>query len=907
VRAAAFFLLAAAAAWAQNAPDPQLAGWTFDHPGDACGWTANLHLSAVAVRDGALRGRATGTDPQFVSPKVEIRNQSATRLELRLRADQGGTARFFWAPSLTGRYGGFDPNRVLPFAVAGDGRFHDYVLFPNWGADPILYRLRVDPPVGSTVELAAVRVAAFAASSTPAVPPRWEFNREGHAEGWRALEGGASPEVARGALTVRTTGSVTLASPHAAIVSAKLEWVAVRLKSTSPLPVTVWWTGPGCRGVSTRAIVPAADGAFHVYNLNAGGGGCWWSGPERAGLQFHEGGEYQVDWFRVAALPEGEPELAVDSLSAVRAVNRRGQPFDVACNVVNRGGRPAAGVRATIAVPPGVTVVAAPKELLPLAVGEPQRLVWRLLAGAALDAAIAVRVESGAAAPAVASTTIPVTEPPAVSRAAYVPTPQPAPTPYEIGAYYYPGWWDAARWDPIRRFPARTPVLGFYKEGDPTVADWQIKFAVEHGIRFLAVDWYWRDGKEDLRGLYAGLFAARYRQLLKFCFLYANHDPFNVHDRAEWLTVVRYWLDRYFLRDEFYKIEGKPVVILFAPGNLRAALGGTAEVKRALDAARDLAKARGLPGIYFMGCAGPEAAGLLRLHDEGYDAATGYNYPSAGASHGKRSPYRSMVDGYAEIWDRVRSAGLIDYVIPVSPGWDPRPWHGEDTLVRPGNTPAEFRRMLELARDRMDPNGPPSRRTLLIEAWNEFGEGSSVEPDLEDGFRKLDAVRDVFAPAAGPHTDVAPADVGMPLIEWPAVAPVTRWRFTSPADWKGWSATQVSGQAVSNGRLVLRTTGEDPTLTGPILNLPARRYGKVMVRMAVSADSEAQLFWQTEDAPGLSELRSVRFAAKAGVPVTYELPVRTSPHWRGVITRLRLDPTTRAGVDVQVESVELLP
>jgi hypothetical protein len=39
---------------------------------------------------------------------------------------------------------------------------------------------------------------------------------------------------------------------------------------------------------------------------------------------------------------------------------------------------------------------------------------------------------------------------------------------------------------------------------------------------------------------------------------------------------------------------------------------------------------------------------------------------------------------------------------------------------------------------------------FLIEAWNEWGEGSIIEPSKEDGFKRLEAVRRVFAPNAPP-------------------------------------------------------------------------------------------------------------------------------------------------------------
>jgi hypothetical protein len=901
-------LLLAAAAYAQSPTDTILGEWTFPQTGDVHGWTANNHVTEVAARGSALHGRAVGSDPMFVSPKVEIRNQPASRVEIRLRADKGGIARFFWAPSLTGRFGGFDPKRELGFTVVGDGQFHDYVLFPNWADDAMLYHLRVNLPPGASVDLASLRVVAFAAESGAAMPPRWDFMHAGSTSGWRALESDATLTAADGALSVRSPGSVTLVSPRAAIVPSQVEWIAVQMKTAVAEPVSVWWTGPKCKGIQTLVLNPVADSAFHTYNLNAGGAGCWWNAPDRIGLQFRAGSGVLLRWVRVTALPEGEAELSIENLAPTRAINRRGQSFEVACTIVNRGGRPASGAVARILVPKGVTVEQAPDKLATVVNGEPQRLFWRLKSKTALDAAISVKVEAPGALPGKATAHVAITEPPAVAPSSYVPEPKPAATPYEIGAYYYPGWWNDSRWDPIRRFPGRTPVLGFYKEGDPTVVDWQIKYAVEHGIRFLAVDWYWRDGHEDLRDLYAGLFTARYRKLLKFCFLYANHDPFNVHDRAEWRNVVRYWLDQYFHREEFYKIEGKPVIVMFSPANLRSTLGGSEGVKAALDEAREMARKAGFPGIYFMACASPDEAELRRLHDEGYDVATAYNYPSAGANQGDRSPYHDLVDAYVSIWDHLRAAGSIDYLLAPLAGWDPRPWHGENTLARPGNTPEEFRRMLLAARDRMDPKGPPSRRVMIIEAWNEWGEGSTVEPDLEDGFRKVDAIREVFAPDAGPHVDVAPTDVGMPLIEWPAEPPSPpRWSFSTAADWQGWSASAITGREIHDGRLAFRTSGADPLLVSPAFTARARSYTKAAIRMSVSANADVQLFWQTEDSAGMSELRSVHFTAHPGAMTTYEVPLAQTPHWRGVITRLRLDPGASPGTAAEVESLALEP
>ena len=60
------------------------------------------------------------------------------------------------------------------------------------------------------------------------------------------------------------------------------------------------------------------------------------------------------------------------------------------------------------------------------------------------------------------------------------------------------------------------------------------------------------------------------------------------------------------------------------------------------------------------------------------------------------------------------------------------------------NTPENFRAALQMTKDRLlaDPDGP---RILNINCWNEWTEGSYLEPDSVHGMKYLEAVRDVFA------------------------------------------------------------------------------------------------------------------------------------------------------------------
>jgi hypothetical protein len=377
-----------------------------------------------------------------------------------------------------------------------------------------------------------------------------------------------------------------------------------------------------------------------------------------------------------------------------------------------------------------------------------------------------------------------------------IPEPRPVSTaPYQVGAYYFPGWRTLEKWKVLDAFPERTPLLGYYREGDPTVMDWQIKWAVEHGISFFAFDWYWDRGRRSLEhALRDGYFRARFRPYMKFCLLWANHNPRGSSSEADLLAMTDYWVANYLRQPDYLTIDGRPVVIVFTPRGLRKDMG-TDAVRAAFALMRERVRAAGLPGLFIMGAAHEETSDLEALVHEGYDAGTGYNYPRAGMpdESALSAPYAWMVDGYEQIWYSIATQRLIDYAPVTEPGWDSRPWQGDKALVRTERDPEKFEDMLRRARvftDRYPLSG--GRKLVLIEAWNEAGEGAMIEPHRQWGFAHLDAVRRVFARDGAQHRDLTPADLGLTAPQAPSVprpagpgprAPGPRRPRSGPAPW----------------------------------------------------------------------------------------------------------------------------
>ena len=354
----------------------------------------------------------------------------------------------------------------------------------------------------------------------------------------------------------------------------------------------------------------------------------------------------------------------------------------------------------------------------------------------------------------------------------YVPEPQPVRSEYEIGAFYFPGFPTANAWAPIRNYPNRKPILGWYDESNPECADWQIKWSVEHGINFYLVDWYWCQGSRQLDHWVRNAYGkAKYKKYLKWAVMWANHNAPDTHSAEDWRKVTQYWIDNYFHTPEYYQIDGRPAVFIWAPANIRGDVGGSEKAAKLYALSQEMAKAAGLKGIYFAAMSAhenPEQTELLV--QEGYEGATTYHgfqlaWQRAQSDH---FPFSDLLDTCPEVWQETErtAAGLL-YMPIVDTGWDARPWHGDKSIVARDRTPEAFGKLCRLAREYADRT---KKKIVILGPLNEWGEGSYIEPYAEYGFQDLDQVRAAFCTPGTWPPNVIPADVGLGPYDLPAIA-----------------------------------------------------------------------------------------------------------------------------------------
>lgn len=338
----------------------------------------------------------------------------------------------------------------------------------------------------------------------------------------------------------------------------------------------------------------------------------------------------------------------------------------------------------------------------------------------------------------------------------------PAPETYHVGVYYFPGWKDGAvgapapnPWDRLKAHPDREPLMGWYAEGEQAIMDQQLRWMADYGIAYVVFDQlFGRSGEVALEHALQAYLRSPERNRVQFAVMWANHTRLP-ESADQFDRVVDTWIARYFKEPGYATLGGKPVLFLFSIALLEqkvAAFGGS--VQTLLEHAQDKAREAGLPGIAFVAGGAVEADALARARQAGFAAVSAYNYHNAPrrlrrpAAHG----YPELAAGYRENWERIAGASTLPLVVPLTSGWDKRPWGGsldprhDESMSRPD----EFEAHLREARAFIDRNRVLTQGQAVICCWNEYGEGSYVEPTKRDGFAFLDRVRKVFGPCAGP-------------------------------------------------------------------------------------------------------------------------------------------------------------
>lgn len=323
--------------------------------------------------------------------------------------------------------------------------------------------------------------------------------------------------------------------------------------------------------------------------------------------------------------------------------------------------------------------------------------------------------------------------------------------------------------------------LGFYDLRLPEIRQAQADMARENGVEgFMYWNYWFGNGKKILEMPIEELMRTA-KPDFPFCVGWANHDWSN----KTWQKTKRFTKDTVFLKQEylgkqdytdyFYyllpmfrdhryiKVDEKPLFYVFDPDSCP-------DKKEFIQLWQHLAEKNGIPGIHFVARAdsigkadeiykknfmNEVKARYDRYIDMGFDAVSSMNFRRAeilatGFFKKIIRNIRRKIFGYAlNSHDYMKltehyytDEDKLDYVYPqITPRKDKTPRAGKNALVYTGSTPEKFRIAIKMALEKIK-DKDDEHKILFLNSWNEWGEGSYMEPDIVWGHQYLDVLRE---------------------------------------------------------------------------------------------------------------------------------------------------------------------
>lgn len=291
----------------------------------------------------------------------------------------------------------------------------------------------------------------------------------------------------------------------------------------------------------------------------------------------------------------------------------------------------------------------------------------------------------------------------------------------------------------------------FYNLLDKNTLKWQVKLAKENGIDGFCFYHYYFNGKKLLEKP-AELLLKEKEIKVNFCFSWANEPwtrawdgktrdiimPQEYGREKEWLEHIDYLLP--FFKDERYiKKENKPIFLIYRTNNIP-------NCDKMIEFWDERLRKEGFDGVYIIETLNSFQKEPVLKKSQGIVEFE----PMLTMRH-YLSPLRQLVRiinkklgkldivSYEEVWDciirRKRTYEGKKRSLGAFVSWDNTARKGAKGLIIEGATPEKFGKYIEIQ------NSKENIEFLFINAWNEWAEGTYLEPDERNNYQYLEKIK----------------------------------------------------------------------------------------------------------------------------------------------------------------------
>lgn len=320
-------------------------------------------------------------------------------------------------------------------------------------------------------------------------------------------------------------------------------------------------------------------------------------------------------------------------------------------------------------------------------------------------------------------------------------------------------WWGKGftEWTNVKKgrprfenhYQPREPLeeFGYYDLSDIQTLKKQVALAKQHGIYGFAIYYYWFSGHRLLEKPMDMLL--EHPEIdFPFMAVWANENwtrtwdglessilieqKYSEEDPEHFISEIKKYLDD----KRYIRVDGKPVIGVYAPQSIP-------NVKEVLKRWRSMARTCGIGEILIWICAADMNTHQIGIED---DIDGEYEFPPRGKGDASSCdvPQQGIAYNYNSLCEKERTFDISGRKIPVYRGsmtqWDnsARKKHNYNCWIN--CSPEKFylwnRINVKYLREHMERD----RRFLFINAWNEWGEGTYLEPDKKYGYAYINAL-----------------------------------------------------------------------------------------------------------------------------------------------------------------------
>jgi GT2 family glycosyltransferase len=297
-------------------------------------------------------------------------------------------------------------------------------------------------------------------------------------------------------------------------------------------------------------------------------------------------------------------------------------------------------------------------------------------------------------------------------------------------------------------FPAD---LGFYDLRIVEVMEQQAELAKRYGINGFCYYYYWFGGKRMLETPLERLLDTN-KPDIPFCLCWANENwsrrwdgldndiligqrHSNEDDQAVIRDIIRYMRHPGYIR-----INGKPLLLIYR-------IGLFPDIKRTVGIWREVCQKEGIGEVYL---------GMVESFEHAYSgdhpAKYGFDASVEFPPHETSAPislpgkllnpdFRGYVNDYRELVLKYIERKLPNYIRfrSVLTSWDNTPRRQNDPYIFQYATPGAYQAWLQAVIQQTREQNFGDERIVFVNAWNEWAEGSHLEPDQRFGHGYLQA------------------------------------------------------------------------------------------------------------------------------------------------------------------------